>query len=100
MKGCASERARQVGFIRIAILFGWTFLCACTPDAKWDDLTGQGRTDEQRRADYGVCLEKAGARPGVPFSNAIAEALYKCLCERGWRSHSSPECPPKASPVR
>jgi len=57
-----------------AILLGSAFLCACTPNAKWEDTTGQGRPDEQRTADYRVCWEKAGFRPdgsrSVPFNDA------------------------------
>jgi hypothetical protein len=87
----------------LSLTLAWGFLCACTPNAKWEDTTGQGRTDEQRKADYGVCYEKAGFRPDgtrtVPFNDAMG-ALERCMCERGWRSESGGPCSPKASPVR
>jgi hypothetical protein len=63
-------------------------LCACTPDAKWEDLTGKGRSDAQRKADYAACYEKSGFRPDSPSSITETEALDECLAEHGWRSES------------
>jgi hypothetical protein len=84
-------------------LLGCLVLCACTPNAKWEDTTGNGRSDAEWKADYGGCYEKSGFRPDGTWAvsfNASMQALDDCMCERGWRSESSPKCPPKASPVR
>jgi hypothetical protein len=65
--------------------------CACTPNATWQDLTGKGRSDEQRKADYQACYETSGFRPdgtwAVSFNESIEE-LGECLLERGWKSSS------------
>ena len=50
------------------------------------DTTGQGRTDEQWRADYGACYERAGFKPdqtNLPLNGGFA-AFTKCMSERGW----------------
>jgi hypothetical protein len=63
-------------------------LCACTPNARWEDTTGQGRSDEQRKADYEECYTKAGfKRDGThPPLNEGFKAITRCMSERGWRS--------------
>ena len=38
-------------------LLGCVLLSARTRNSQWEDTTGQGRTDEQRKADYGACYE-------------------------------------------
>ncbi len=68
-------------------LLGYVLLCACTPNSQWEDTTGQRRTDEQRKADYGACYEKAGFKPDgthPPLNEGFA-AITKCMSERGWR---------------
>jgi hypothetical protein len=59
--------------------------------ARWQDLTGKGRSDEQRKADYQACYETSGFRPdgtwAVSFNESIEE-LHECLLERGWKSSS------------
>ncbi len=68
-------------------LLGYVLLCACTPNSQWEDTTGQQRTDEQRKADYGACYEKAGFKPDgthPPLNEGFA-AITKCMSERGWR---------------
>ena len=68
-------------------LLGCVLLCACTPNSQWEDTTGQRRTDEQRKADYGACYEKAGFKPDgthPPLNEGFA-AITKCMSERGWR---------------
>jgi len=77
-----SRRKRRV------TLLGCLLLCACTPNAKWEDTTGQGRTDEQRKADYDVCYEKAGFKPDgshPPLNEGFA-AITACMKDHGWRS--------------
>ncbi len=66
-------------------LLGCVLLCACTPNSQWEDTTGQGRTDEQWKADYGACYEKAGFKPGtnLPLNEGFP-AFTKCMSERGW----------------
>ena len=52
----------------------------------WEDTTGQGRTDEQWRADYGACYEKAGFKPdetNLPLNEGLP-AFTKCRSERSW----------------
>ena len=68
-------------------LLGCVLLCACTPNSQWEDTTGQGRTDEQRKADYGACYEKVGFKPDGthPPLNEGFPAIMKCMSERGWR---------------
>ena len=68
-------------------LLGCVLLCACTPNSQWEDTTGQRRTDEQRKADYGACYEKAGFKPDGthPPLNEGYPAITKCMSERGWR---------------
>ena len=68
-------------------LLGYVLLCACTPNSQWEDTRGQRRTDEQRKADYGACYEKAGFKPDgthPPLNEGFA-AITKCMSERGWR---------------
>jgi hypothetical protein len=68
-------------------LLGCVLLCACTPNSQWEDTTGQRRTDEQRKADYGACCEKAGFKPdetNLPLNEGFP-AFTKCMSERGWR---------------
>jgi hypothetical protein len=67
-------------------------LCACTPNSQWEDTTGQGRTDEQRKADYSACYEKAGFKPDGthPPLNEGFSAITKCMSEHGWRVVAEP----------
>ena len=71
----------------LVVLVGYALLCACTPNSKWEDTTGRGRTDEQRKADYGACYEKAGFKPDGthPPLNEGFPVITKCMEERGWR---------------
>jgi hypothetical protein len=72
---------------RAVTLLGCVLLCACTPNSQWEDTTGQGRTDEQRKVDYGACYEKAGFKPDelhLPLNERFP-AFIKCMSERGWR---------------
>jgi len=75
-----------------AAWLGCVLLCACTPNSQWEDSTGQGRTDEQRKADYGACYEKAGFKPDGthPPLNEGFPAIMKCMSERGWRQVVEP----------
>ncbi len=68
-------------------LLGSVLLCACTPNSQWEDTTGQGRADEQRKVDYGACYERAGFKPDGthPPLNESFPAITKCMSERGWR---------------
>ena len=70
-----------------AVLLGCVLLYACTPNSQWEDTTGQRRTDEQRKADYGACYEKAGFKPDGthPPLNEGFSAITKCMSEHGWR---------------
>jgi hypothetical protein len=57
------------------------------PIKKWEDTTGQGRTDEKWRADYGGCYERAGFKPdetNLPLNEGFP-AFTKCMSEHGWR---------------
>ena len=73
-------------------LLGCVLLCACTQNSQWEDTTGQGRTDEQRKADYGTCYEKAGFKPDGthPPLNEGFLAITKCMSEHGWRVAAEP----------
>lgn len=68
-------------------LLGYVLLSACTPNSQWEDTTGQGRTDEQRKADYEACYEKAGFKPDGthPPLNEGFTAITRCMNQRGWR---------------
>jgi len=75
-----------------AVLFGCVLLGACTPNSQWEDTTGQRRTDEQRKADYGACYQEAGFKPDgthPPLNEGFA-AITKCMSERGWRAVAEP----------
>ena len=68
-------------------LLGCVLLCACTPNSQWEDTTGQGRTDEQRKADHVACYERVGFKPdetNLPLNERFP-AYTKCMSERGWR---------------
>ncbi|HZU82731.1 MAG TPA: hypothetical protein VE987_07435 [Polyangiaceae bacterium] len=73
-------------------LLGCVALCACTPNAKWEDTTGKGRSDAERKADYAACYQKSGFRPDgtrtVSF-NAAMDALDDCMQDHGWLSESA-----------
>lgn len=73
---------------RLLTLLGCMLLGACTPNSQWEDTTGRGRTDEQRKADYAACYEKAGFKPDGthPPLNEGFLAITECMKERGWRS--------------
>jgi hypothetical protein len=50
-------------------------------------MTGQGRTNDQWKADYGACYEKVGFKPDelhLPLNDRLP-AFTKCMSERGWR---------------
>ena len=64
---------------------GWKLVVE--PIKKWDDATGQGRTEEQWKADYDACYEHAGFKPdetNLPLNEGFP-AFTKCMTERGWR---------------
>jgi hypothetical protein len=71
----------------LATLLGCLALGACTPNSRWEDTTGQRRTDEQRKADYRVCYDKAGFKEDGthPPLNEGFLAITQCMKERGWR---------------
>lgn len=72
----------------LVTLLGSLALFSCTPNSNWEDTTGQGRTDEQRKSDYGACYEKAGFKPDgthPPLNEGFA-AITKCMKDHGWRS--------------
>ena len=73
-------------------LLGCVMLGACTPNSQWEDTTGQARTDEQRKADYATCYEKAGFKPDGthPPLNEGFVAIENCMSERGWRVVGEP----------
>jgi hypothetical protein len=77
---------RPARFCAVTLL-SCVLLCACTPNSQWEDTTGQRRADEQRKADYGACYEKAGFKPDGthPPLNEGFPAITKCMSERGWR---------------
>jgi hypothetical protein len=69
----------------------WVLFCvvACTPNSKWLDTTGQGRTQKQAQEDYAACYKIAGF-PAEPshdtkaFNSAVA-VIHKCMGEHGWK---------------
>ena len=74
---------------RAVILIGCAYLCACTPNSEWQDTTGQGRTREQAKADYGACYGPAGfpldPSRNVDAFNAAIAAINKCMSDHGWK---------------
>ena len=68
-------------------LLGCLLLWACTPNSKWEDITGHARTDEQRKLDYDACYTQAGfKRDGThPDLNTGFPAITRCMSERGWK---------------
>jgi hypothetical protein len=66
-------------------------LAGCSLKAKWQDTTGQGRTNEQAQADARECYQAAGVPQSAPtgmtsaeFEGAIKNAKA-CMLERGWK---------------
>jgi len=82
---CCRSRAPQTRICAVTLL-GCVLFWACTPNSKWEDTTGQRRADEQRKADYHECYEKAGFKPGetnLPLKEGFP-AFTKCMSERRW----------------
>lgn len=60
-------------------------LTACSPDGKWKDQTGAGRTRSDATADYNMCFAEIRPDRSPPDKADVAmAAVFQCMTAKGW----------------